>query len=89
MNKSREFKIVKTVFAIGFMSMIYLGLVVGFEKTVDETPDTTMRAIFGIISFVLMWAFYSKIEKFTEQLLDEKRNDPQRGGAIGKNSPQD
>ena len=89
MNKSREFKIVKTIFAIGFISVIYLGLVIGVEKFVGETPDTTMRAIFGIISFVLMWAFYSKIEKFTEQLLDQNRDDLQRGGGIGKNSLQD
>jgi len=71
------------------MSVVYLGLVIGVEKIFGETPDTVMRAIFGIISFVLMWMFYSNIEKFTEQLLDQNRNDLQRGGGTGKNSLQD
>jgi len=62
------------------MSGVYLGLVIGVEKIVGETPDTLVRIVFAIISFVMMWMLYSNIEKFTEQLLDQKQNDPQRGG---------
>jgi len=89
-NETREFKIVKTIFAIGFLSAVYLVLVFGFQRIGDgENPDTFVRVVFAGISFVVMWASYSKIEKFTEQLLDQNPNDPQRGGTTGKNSLQD
>lgn len=89
LNESREFKILKTLFAIAFMSMMYLVMVIGFQFIDGEKPGTLLRMIFGIISFVMMWMAYSKIERFTEEILGQSKKNLQKGGGLEDNSLQD
>jgi len=84
-----EFKIVKTIFAIAFMSMMYLVMVFGFQIIDGEKPDTLKRIIFGIISFVMMWMAYSKIERFAQEILGQSKKNLEKGGGLEDNSLQD
>ena len=84
-----EFKIVKTVFAIAFMSMMYLVMVIGFQIIDGEKPDTLKRIIFGIISFVMMWMAYSKIGRFAQEILGQSKKNLEKGGGLEDNSLQD
>ncbi|GEM_PF-6017979 len=84
-----EFKIVKTIFAVAFMSMMYLVMVFGFQIIDGEKPDTLMRMIFGIVSFVMMWMAYSKIERFAKEILGQSKKNLEKGGGLEDNSLQD
>ena len=81
-------KLYTVAFSFAFFSLFYLLVVLPFRFFVGEA-DLFLKIIAAMVALLITSVFFRKVQKFAEQILDEKPNDLREGGALGKNSPQD
>jgi len=94
--ENKIFKLFVSIFAVALVSIIYLAIVIPMELyfghadlTVNGDADIAMRLVAGTFGVIVMWISFSKIEKFTEQILGKTKNNLQKGGGLEENSLQD
>ena len=81
-------KLYTVAFSFAFFSLFYLLVVLPFQFFMGEA-DLFLKAIAAMVALLITSVFFRKVQKFAEQILDEKPNDLREGGSLEKNSPQD
>lgn len=81
-------KLYTVAFSFAFFSAFYLLVVLPYQFFIGEA-DLFLKSIAAMVALLIASVFFRKIQKFAEQILDEKQNDLREGGSLEKNSPQD